>query len=137
MKKDIIRKIVASIISLWGIAMIWYYYSQNIAIAKQYVSQYNLSVVILIVVIFLAFFLHFGIVVLTWKWLKARAIALGLLLIVSSHYFVDNNVANNMFAGDIISVLWVAIIFLTLGGLIVTKQAQQKLEKSKQVIIEV
>jgi hypothetical protein len=137
MKKDIIRKIIASILSLWGIALLGYYFQQNVAIAKEYVAAYNAYVLIGLIVVFLAFFLHFGIVLFTWKWLKARAIVLGLLLIVASHYFVGNDVTNKMYAWDAISVIWVAMIFLTLWGLIVTKQAQQKLEQSKQVIIEV
>lgn len=71
------------------------------------------------------------------KWLKIRAVVVGLLLVLAGHYFLINNPNAGIFAGDMIALLWVVIVFLTLGWLIVTTKAAKKIEQSKQIVIEV
>ncbi len=135
--KDTIKKIIASILSLGGLAVLGFYVYQWMPVVKDYMAQYTWYVLGAFAVLFLAFFLQFGIVVLPAKWLKVRAVVLGLVIAMGWYYFIANDAAINLFAGDVIWLIWVLMIYLTLAWWIVTKSAQKKVEQWKQIVIEV
>lgn len=62
---------------------------------------------------------------------------MGLIIVLLSYYFVNNDASSGVFAADILSVLWVLMIYLSLAGVTITKQAENKIAQSKQVIIEI
>lgn len=135
--KDTVRKIISTIIAFGWLSTLWFYMYQGLPVIKDYVIQYNYYILGTLWIIFILFFLYFGIVVLTGKWLKVRAIILWLVVILFWYYFINNDPSRWIFAGDIIALLWVLMIYLSLAWLIVTKHAEKKQSLKKQVIIEV
>lgn len=135
--RDTGRKIISAILALWWLATLGFYMYQWAPIVKDYVAQNMYYIVWALALIFIIFFLQFGLVVLPGKRLKLKAVVMWLLVVILWYYFISNDAAAWMFAGDIISLLWVLIIYLSLAWVIVTKQAEKKEALKKQVVIEV
>lgn len=135
--KDTIRKVLSTIIALIGIGTIGYYAYNWVQIIAPWYEQYKTFVLILFAVLFLAFFLQFGIVVFPWNRLKIKWILAGLVMILAGNYLLVNNSWSNVFASDIVMLLGVCTVYLTAAGLIVTKKAEKAVQSWKQTIIEV
>lgn len=135
--KDTFRKIIATLLSWTGLATLGLYTYNHSMIVKDYVAQYNYYIIGTLWIIFLAFFLQFGIVVFRGNKLKIKAILAWLVVILMGYYYIKNDVWAGIYAWDIIMVLWVLMIYLTLAWLIVTQKAEKQIEKAKQVVIEV
>ena len=135
--KDTGRKIISSLLALSWLATLGIYMYQWIAVVKEYALQYNYYVLIALWLLFVMFFLQFWLVVLSWKWLKIRAVVIWLLVVLLWYYFINNDASRWIFAWDIISIIWVLMIYLSLAWVIVTKHAEKKEALKKQVIIEV
>lgn len=135
--KDTVRKILAMLLPIGGLAVLGLYTAQNITIVQNHMLSQQWVVLGVIAAILLAFFLQFGIVVFTRKRPKVRAIGYGVALLLMAHYTLVDDVQRNIFAGDIMTLLGVLIVFLTLAGWIVTHSVQKKIQEGKQVIIEV
>lgn len=135
--KDTGRKTLSSLIALWWLATLGIYMYRWLPLVKEYVAQYNYYILAALGAIFVVFFLQFWLVVLSGKWLKIRAIILWLFVILFWYYFINNDVSRGIYAGDIIALLWVLMIYLSLAWMIVTKSAEKKEALKKQVIIEV
>lgn len=78
--------------------MIARYMMHNVMIVQDAWAGQQLLVLGACVVILLAFFLQFGIVMFPGKWLKMRAVGMGLLLILVSHYGLADNVHAGVYA---------------------------------------
>ena len=135
--KDTGRKITSSLLSLWWLATLGIYMFRWMPVVKDYVAQNTYYILWALGIIFAVFFLQFWLVLFSGKWLKVRAIVMWLAVILLWYYFVNNDASRWIYAGDIITLIWVAMIYLSLVGLIVTKQAEKKESLKKQVIIEV
>ncbi len=135
--KDKGRKIICSIIAFWWLATLWIYMYRWMPLVKDYVAQYNYYILAALGLLFIVFFLQFGLVLLHGKWLKVRAIVIWLAVILIWYYFINNDASRGIYAGDIITLIWVLMIYLSLVWVIVTKQAEKKQALKKQVIIEV
>jgi hypothetical protein len=114
----------------------WYIGHHDAIIDAAWVSQ-QWAVLAIFGVILLAFLLQFGIVMFLGKWLKVRAVIMGLMLLMLSHYTLIDNAQVGIYAGDMMSVIALLMIFLALAGWIVTKKVEQKIQEGRQVIIEV
>lgn len=135
--KDILRRILSIALPWAGLATIGRYMMQGTQLVKDYLMSYNYIVLGGLVIVLLAFLLQFGILTVAAKWLKARAVVMGLLVILIAYYCIVNDAGQYVFAGDILTVIGVLMVYLPLAGLIVTEKTQQKITESKQVIIEV
>lgn len=111
--------------------------TQGTQLVKDYLMSYNYIVLGGLVIVLLAFLLQFGILTVAAKWLKVRAVVMGLLVILIAYYCIVNDAGQYVFAGDILTVIGVLMVYLPLAGLIVTQKTQQRITESKQVIIEV
>ena len=135
--KDTGRKITSSMLALWWLATLGIYMYRWMPVVKDYVAQNTYYILWALGIIFVMFFLQFWLVLFSGKWLKVRAIVMWLAVILLWYYFINNDASRWIFAGDIITLIWVAMIYLSLVWLIVTKQAEKKQALKKQVIIEV
>jgi hypothetical protein len=135
--KDTGKRILSAILALWWLGTLWLYIYQWLPVVKEYMMQYNYTIIGALWVLFVFFFLQFSLLILPGKWLKIKAVVIGLLVVLMWYYFINNNASKWIYAGDIISLLWVLMIYLSLGWMIVTKQAEKKISEGKQVIIEV
>ena len=135
--KDIIRRIIATILPLSWLATIGLYMYHGQSVIKDYMQSNQYIVLSAFVLIFLAFLFHFGILSVAAKWLKARGVVMWLLVVVWSTYFIANDASVGMYAWDILVVIGVLMMYLTLAGLIVTSKAEEQVMESKQQIIEV
>lgn len=135
--KDTARKIIASILSLGWLATIGLSLQQWMTIVQSHLVQHSMYIITAVLVIFLAFFLQFGITIIPGKRLKMKWVLAWLTVILMWHYFFANNIENRVFVWDILLVIGVLMVYLTLAWLIVTKWAEKAIEKSKQTIIEV
>lgn len=135
--KDILRRVFAAVLSLWWLWVIWYYMNTNSIIVKEYVSQYNYYIIGAIGLLLVYFFVQFVLLLISPKWGKVKWVIVGLVLVLLSFYFIKNDGVNSMYAGDILWVIGILMVYLTLAWYIVTKQAQKAVERSKQIVIEV
>lgn len=135
--KDSVKKIISTLIALGWLVTLGIYMYQWTTLIKDYVAQYNYYIIGALWAVFLIFLLQFWLVILPGKWLKVRAVVMGLIIVLLSYYFVNNDASSGVFAADILSVLWVLMIYLSLAGVTITKQAENKIAQSKQVIIEI
>lgn len=135
--KDTVRKVLSTIIALVGIGTIGYYLYNGVQIVASWYASYTTFVLVLFAVLFLAFFLQFGIVAIPWNRLKVKWILAGIVMILAGNYLLLNDAGNKIFASDIIMLLGVCTVYLTAAGLIVTKKAEKAVQKWKQTIIEV
>ncbi len=135
--KDILRRVLSILLPVAGIGTIVRYMSQGMQVVKDYWMSNMYIVLGWLWLVFLIFLFQFGILSIAAKWLKVRAVVMGLIVILIGYYCINNNASQNMFAGDIISVVGVLMVYLPLAWFIVTEKTQQKIVESKQVIIEV
>jgi peptidoglycan/LPS O-acetylase OafA/YrhL len=135
--KDIIRRIIATILPLAGIATLGRYIYQGQSVVKDYMQSNQYIVLAAFALVFLAFLFHFGILSIAAKRLKLKGIVMGLLIILGATYFIANDASKGMFAWDILAVIGILMLYLTLAWMIVTSKAQSKVVESKQQIIEV
>ena len=135
--KDTGRKIISSLLSLWWLVTLGLYMYRWMPLVKDYATQNTNYILWALGILFIVFFLQFWLVLISGKWLKVRAIVMWLLVVLLWYYFINNDSSRWIFAWDIISIIWVLMVYLSLAWVVVTKQAEKKEALKKQVIIEV
>ena len=133
--KDIIKRIIISIISWWFIGYLAYLFFQNIIIVQSWFVEYNALYYLILIVICLFLFILFGIYPVHFRLTKATLFVLGLALIVIWDTVLLNDVTNYVYVGDIFKVLWVVLTLLAWTDILVTdKVIKKKQEKNIEVI---
>ena len=133
--KDIIKRIIISIISWWFIGYLAYLFFQNIIIVQSWFIEFNALYYVILIIICLFLFILFGIYPVHFRLTKATLFVLGLALIVIWDTVLLNDVTNYVYVGDIFKVLWVILTLLAWTDILVTdKVIKKKNEKNIEVI---
>ncbi len=133
--KDIIKRIIISIISWWFIGYLAYLFFQNIIIVQSWFIEFNALYYVILIIICLFLFILFGIYPVHFRLTKATLFVLGLALIVIWDTVLLNDITHYVYVGDIFKVLWVILTLLAWTDILVTdKVIKKKNEKNIEVI---
>ena len=135
--KDIIKRIIISIISwlfLWYLA---YLFFGNVIIVQSWFIEYNTIYYIVLGAICLFLFVLFGIYPIHFKLTKATLFVLGLALIIIGDTVLLNDVSTYVYVGDIFKVLWVVLTLLSWTNVLITDKVKKQKQDKKIEVIEV
>ena len=133
--KDIIKRIIISIVSWVFLGYLAYLFFQNIIIVQSWFIEFNALYYVILIIICLFLFILFGIYPVHFRLTKATLFVLGLALIVIWDTVLLNDVTNYVYVGDIFKVLWVILTLLAWTDILVTdKVIKKKNEKNIEVI---
>lgn len=135
--KDIIKRLVVSLIS--G-ALIWYLvflFFWNIVIVNWGYLQYNLWYYLVLLVILLVLFIFFWIYPVHFKMTKWTLFVLWIFLILISHSVLLNDTSIKLYVWDIFKVLWVVLTLLAWTNVLITSKVLKKSKEKNVEIIEV
>jgi len=133
--KDIIKRIIISVISWWFIGYLAYLFFQNTIIVQSAYLEYNALYFLILILICLFLFILFGIYPIHFRMTKATLFVLGLALIIIWDTVLLNDVTTYVYIGDIFKVLWVVLTLLAWTNLLITdKVKKQKQDKNIEII---
>ena len=133
--KDIIKRIIISIVSWVFLGYLAYLFFQNIIIVQSWFIEFNTLYYLILIVICLFLFILFGIYPVHFRLTKATLFVLGLALIVIWDTVLLNDITHYVYVGDIFKVLWVILTLLAWTDILVTdKVIKKKQEKNIEVI---
>lgn len=113
--KDTARRAISFLLPIGGLSILAWYTQHHVTIIQSARVSQQRAILGVFAVILLAFLLQFGIVMFPGKWLKLRAVAMGLLLIIASHFFLIDNAQAGIYAGDLMTVIGLLMLFLSLA----------------------
>lgn len=133
--KDIIKRIVISVISWLFLGYLVFLFFQNTIILQSWYIEYNVLYYIVLLVVCLFLFILFGVYPVYFRLTKATLFVLGLALIVIWDTVLLNDVSTHVYMGDIVKVLWVVLTLLAWTNILITDTIlHKKQEKNIQVI---
>lgn len=133
--KDLIKRIVISVISWIFLGYLAYLFFQNTIIVQSWSTEFNGIYYLVLVLICLFLFVFFGIYPVHFRLTKATLFVLGLALIVIWDSILLNDVTTRVYVGDIFKVLWVVLTLLAWTNLLITdKIIKRKNEKNVEII---
>ncbi len=133
--KDILKRILISVISWWLIWYIAYLFFQNTVIVQWWFTEYNTVYYFILTLICLFLFILFGVYPIHFKMTKATLFVLGIALVVIWDTVLLNDITNHVYVGDIFKVVWVLLTLLSWTNILITdKVRKQKQEKNIEII---
>jgi len=135
--KDIIKRIIISVISGLFLGYLAYLFFQGTVIVQSGYLEYTTIYYIILTLICLFLFILFGIYPVHFRMTKATLFVLGLALIVIGDTVLLNDVATYVYIGDIFKVLWVVLTLLAWTNLLITDKVLKKKQEKNIEIIEV
>ncbi len=135
--KDILKRIIISIISGWLIAYLAYLFSQNIIIVQGWFTEYNTLYYLILFLLCLFLFILFGIYPVHFKMTKATLFVMGIALIIIGDTVLLNDVTTYVYIGDIFKVLGVALTLLARTNVLITDKVKKQKQAKNVEIIEV
>lgn len=135
--KDIIKRIIISVISWLFLGYLAYLFFWDITIVQSGFAEYNVIYYIVLTAICLFLFVLFGIYPVHFKLTKATLFVLGLALIIIGDTVLLNDVSTHVYVGDIFKVLWVVLTLLAWTNLLITDKVKKQKQDKKVEIIEV
>ncbi|HMS90674.1 MAG TPA: hypothetical protein PKC87_00425 [Candidatus Absconditabacterales bacterium] len=135
--KDIIKRIIISIISGLFIGYIAYLFFQNMIIVQSAYLDYNTLYYLILVLICLFLFVLFGIYPVYFRLTKATLFVLGLVLIIIGDTVLLNDISTYVYVGDIFKVLGVVLTLLAWTNILITDKISKKKQEKNVQIIEV
>jgi hypothetical protein len=135
--KDLLKKIIISVVSWWFIGYLAYLFFQNTVIVQWWFSEYNMIYYIILFVICLFLFVFFGIYPIHFKITKATLFVIGIALIVIWDTVLINDISNHVYVSDIFKVLWVILTLLAWTNVLITDKVKKQKQNKKVKVIEV
>ena len=135
--KDIIKRIVISVISWLFLGYLAYLFFQGTVIVQSAYLEWNTLYFLILTLICLFLFILFGIYPVHFRLTKATLFVVGLALIVIWDTVLLNDVTTYVYVGDIFKVLWVVLTLLAWSNLLITDKIQKKKQEKNIEIIEV
>lgn len=133
--KDIIKRVIISVVSWWFIGYLAYLFFQNIVIVQSGFIPYNMVYYGVLLLICLFLFVLFGVYPIHFKMTKATLFVLGIALIIIWDTVLLNDVSTHVYVGDIFKVLWVFLTLLAWTNVLITdKVKKQKQDKNVEII---
>jgi len=135
--KDIIKRIIISIISWLFLGYLAYLFFQNTVIVQSFYIEYNTIYYLVLALICLFLFILFGIYPVHFRMTKATLFVLGLALIIIWDTVLLNDISTHVYIWDIFKVLWVVLTLLSRTNVLITDKVQKKKQAKNVEIIEV
>lgn len=135
--KDLIKRIIISIISWWFLGYLAYLFFQNITIVQSWFIEYNMIYYIILFLICLFLFILFGIYPIHFKLTKATLFVIGISLIIIWDIVLYNDIHNHVYIADIFKVLWVILTLLAWTNVLITDKVKKQKQGKKVEVIEV
>lgn len=133
--KDIIKRIIISVISWLFLGYLAYLFFQNTVIVQGWFTEYNNLYYLILILVCLFLFILFGIYPVHFKMTKATLFMVGIALIIIWDTVLLNDIINYVYVGDIFKVLWVVLTLLAWTNVLITdKVKKQKQEKNVEII---
>lgn len=133
--KDIIKRIIISVISWLFLGYLAYLFFQNTVIVQGWFTEYNNLYYLILILVCLFLFILFGIYPVHFKMTKATLFMVGIALIIIWDTVLLNDIINYVYVRDIFKVLWVVLILLAWTNVLITdKVKKQKQEKNVEII---
>lgn len=112
---DGLKRTIAAIIGVGGIAYIAWLMSQGQTFVADSLIAHQMIVGVGFIVLFFAFLLWLAIKPLAIKRLKWWVVAYSIVLIFLGHYMLIDKADQGIYAGDIVAVIGVVIFFLAIS----------------------
>lgn len=135
--KDIIKRVVISVISWWFLGYLAYLFFQNTVIVQWWFAEYNMIYFLLLTLVCLFLFVLFGIYPVHFRMTKATLFVIGIALIIIGDTVLLNDVSTHVYIGDIFKVLWVVLTLLAWTNVLITDKVNKKKQDKKVEVIEV
>lgn len=135
--KDLIKRIIISLISWWLIWYLLFLLTQWATIVQWEYLEYNLLYFILLFLITWYLFIFFGIYPLHIKMTKATLFVCWLALIIIGDTVLTNNPSKLIFVGDIFKLLGAILTVLAWTNVLITDKVKKEKADKKIEIIEV
>ena len=135
--KDIIKRIVISIISWLLLGYVAYLFFLNTIIVQSAYFDYNNLYYLILIVVCLFLFIFFGVYPVHFRLTKATLFVLGIALIVVWDTVLLNDIQHYVYIGDIFKVLWVILTLLAWSDILITDKILKKKQEKNIEIIEI
>ena len=135
--KDILKRILISIISGWLIGYLAYLFFQNTIIVQGWFIQYNTLYYLILILICLFLFILFGVYPVHFKMTKATLFVLGIALIIIGDTVLLNDVTTYVYIWDIFKVVGVVLTLLAWTNVLITDKVKKQKQAKNVEIIEV
>lgn len=135
--KDLIKRILISIISGWFLGYLGYLFFQNIMIVQWGFEQYNMIYYLILVLICLFLFIFFGVYPVHFRMTKATLFVMGIALIIIGDTVLLNDISTYVYVGDIFKILGVILTLLAWTNVLITDKVKKKGQSKKIEVIEV
>lgn len=133
--KDIIKRIIISVIFWLLIWYLVYLFFLKITIVQGWFIQYNNLYYLILILVCLFLFIFFGVYPIHFKLTKATVFVLGIALIIIGDTVLLNDFATRVYVGDIFKVIGVVLTLLAWTDVLITdKVKKQKQDKNIEVI---
>ncbi len=135
--KDIIKRVVISIISWMFLGYLAYLFFQGTIIVQWWFVEYNTAYYLVLIAIFLFLFIFFGVYPVHFRLTKATLFVFGLGLIVIWDTVLLNDVSHYVYVGDIFKVIGVILTLLARSNTLITDKIAKKTKERNVEIIEI
>lgn len=135
--KDIIKRIIISLISWWFLWYLWYLFFQQTIIVESSFVWYNTLYYGILWLIFIFLFILFGVYPIHFRMTKASLFVVWLALIIVWDTVLINDVTRYIYIWDIIKVFGVILTLLAWTNVLITNKVKKQQENKKVEIIEV
>jgi len=133
--KDILKRIIISVISWLFIWYLAYLFFQNTIIVQWWFVEYNVIYYLILILVCLFLFILFGVYPIHFRMTKATLFVLWIALIIIWDTVLLNDVTTYVYVGDIFKVLWVVLTLLAWTNVLITdKVRKQKQDKNIEII---
>ena len=134
--KDIIKRIIISVVSWLFLGYLAYLFFQGTVIVQSAYLEWITLYFLVLTLICLFLFILFGIYPVHFRLTKATLFVIGLALIVIWDTVLLNNITTYVYVWDIFKVLWVVLTLLAWSNLLITDKIQKKKQEKNIEIIE-
>ncbi|EKD25401.1 MAG: hypothetical protein ACD_80C00069G0005, partial [uncultured bacterium (gcode 4)] len=135
--KDIIKRIIISVISWLFLGYLAYLFFQGTVIVQSGFVEFNSLYYLILALICLFLFILFGIYPVHFRMTKATLFVLGIALIIIGDTVLLNDVTSYIYVWDLFKVLWVILTLLAWTNVLITDKIQKKKQDKNIEIIEV
>lgn len=135
--KDILKRIIISVVSWLFIWYLAYLFFQNTIIVQSWFAEYNTVYYILLILVCLFLFILFGVYPIHFRMTKATLFVLGIALIIIWDTVLLNDVITYVYVGDIFKLLWVVLTLLAWTNVLITDKVRKQKQNKNIEIIEV
>ncbi len=135
--KDILKRILISIISGWLIGYLAYLFFQNTIIVQGWFVQYNTIYYLILILICLFLFILFGVYPIHFRMTKATLFVLGIALIIIGDTVLLNDVTTYVYIWDMFKVVGIVLTLLAWTNVLITDKVKKQKQAKNVEIIEV